>query len=157
MSSNTTDTRLTRLHQLWEDIATVVPPQGRQIGYVRRKRALTEEEFFEIRQAVEDGSAIATIESSDFGFSFALVLWEPGEDIYPGASIKPKAILEVGARQVPGNNPDGNYADQKINATLSFNGGVFDMFAEIAGTPENVERARRNGLVAVRHRGYYEY
>lgn len=148
------------LISIWNEIHEYIPPfYARDVcGTYRELRALTEEEWERVKRAVREEGFVATVESHRFGFSFALVVYEPHVPLYPCVPVEHRPVIAVSAWQVPGNDPNGNIGQQKHNVSVERGEPVvFEMFMEIAGTPENVAACKREGIEPPRGRGYYQY
>lgn len=147
-----------KLRGIWSKIHSYTPPRhARDFGAYEELRALTEREWATVRGAIAKDGYIATIETHRWGFSFALVVYEPHVPIYPGVPAEPCPVILVSAYQIPGNKPRGNAGDQKLSPSAERPGGVFEVFEAITSTPENLAACAREGIAPPRHRGYYQY
>jgi len=118
-------------------------------------RAATEEEWDLIQRAVTEAGFVATIGSTSFGFSFALLVYAPYEPIFPGIPSEPRLVLTLSAKQFPGNDPHGTA--QPTHTSTERDGGVFDVFGDLANNPKNLAACAREGVNPPRYRGWYSY
>lgn len=121
----------------------------------RPARAATEEEWCLIQRAVSEAGFVATIKSISFGFSFALCVYAPYEPIFPGIPSEPRLVLTLAAKQFPGNDPHGT--SQPTHTSTERDGGVFDVFRDLAHSPKNLAACEREGVDPPRYRGWYSY
>ncbi len=146
-----------RLRALWKKIGLPIPPtSARDVGRYKEIRALTKREWALVVRAIESGFP-ATISSARYGFSFALMVFEPAPAIYPGAEpVHPEPVFYATAWQFPGNDPNGNRDDQALSPNADYV-GVFEEFMKVCGTPENLAACAREKVDPPRSRDSYVY
>jgi hypothetical protein len=134
----------TRLKEIWNQIHISRPPDP-HFGQYRELRAVSDSEWALVKKAIKAGFP-ATVVPHGWVEGFALVLYEPAEPTYPGVPPDPEPVIQISARQYPGNHPDKVGDEQAVSVAVQREAGnVWERFSALVNTEENLTRLKMDG------------